>query len=67
MSAGCNGGGIVKGTFLGDALARHALGQPVENIASLFGKASWMPPDPVRRLGFYLTSEVERRKAKHET
>ena len=67
VSAGCNGGGIVKGTFLGDALARHALGQPVENIASLFGKASWMPPDPVRRLGFYLTSEMERRKAKNET
>lgn len=67
VSAGCNGGGIVKGTFLGDALARHALGQPVEDIASLFGKASWMPPDPIRRLGFFLTSEVERRKAKHET
>ncbi|MBS3669681.1 NAD(P)/FAD-dependent oxidoreductase [Vreelandella boliviensis] len=67
VSAGCNGGGIVKGTFLGDALARYALGQPVEDIASLFGKASWMPPDPVRRLGFYLTSEMERRKAKHET
>lgn len=67
VSAGCNGGGIVKGTFLGDALARHAMGQPVENIASLFGKASWMPPDPVRRLGFYLTSEMERRKAKQET
>lgn len=67
VSAGCNGGGIVKGTFLGDALARHALGQPVEDIASLFGKASWMPPDPVRRLGFYLTSEMERRKAKNET
>ena len=67
VSAGCNGGGIVKGTFLGDALARHALGQPVEDIALLFGKASWMPPDPIRRFGFYLTSEVERRKAKHET
>ena len=67
VSAGCNGGGIVKGTFLGDALARYALGQPVEDIASLFGKASWMPPDPVRRLGFYLTSEMESRKAKHET
>ncbi|MBL1266509.1 MAG: FAD-dependent oxidoreductase [Halomonas sp.] len=67
VSAGCNGGGIVKGTFLGDALARHALGKPVEDIASLFGKASWMPPDPARRLGFYLTSEMERRKAKNET
>lgn len=67
VSAGCNGGGIVKGTYLGDAIARYALGQPVEDIASLFGKASWMPPDPVRRLGFYLASEVERRKAKQET
>ncbi|MGP9685450.1 NAD(P)/FAD-dependent oxidoreductase [Halomonas sp. AOP25-F1-15] len=67
VSAGCNGGGIVKGTFLGDALARKALGQPVEDIASLFGTASWMPPDPVRRLGFYLTSQVERLKAKSET
>lgn len=67
VSAGCNGGGIVKGTFLGEALARHALGLPVENIAALFGSASWMPPDPVRRLGFYLTSEIERRKAKDET
>lgn len=67
VSAGCNGGGIVKGTYLGDALARHALGLPVEDIASLFGKASWMPPSPVRKLGFYLKSGIERRKAKHET
>ncbi|MDW5377717.1 FAD-binding oxidoreductase [Halomonas sp. HP20-15] len=67
VSAGCNGGGIVKGTYLGDALARHAMGLPVEDIASLFGTASWMPPDPVRRLGFYLTSEIERRKAQSET
>lgn len=67
VSAGCNGGGIVKGTYLGDALARHALGLPVEDIASLFGKASWMPPSPVRKLGFYLKSGIERRKAKRET
>lgn len=67
VSAGCNGGGIVKGTFLGDALARHALGQPVEDIHALFGFASWMPPDPLRHLGFYLTSEIERRKALAET
>lgn len=67
VSAGCNGGGIVKGTYLGDALARHALGLPVEDIAALFGKASWMPPNPVRKLGFYLKTGIERRKAKRET
>ncbi|WP_447553592.1 NAD(P)/FAD-dependent oxidoreductase [Vreelandella sp. EE22] len=66
VSAGCNGGGIVKGTYLGDALVRHALGLPVEDIATLFGQASWMPPDPVRKLGFYLKSGMERRKASRE-
>ncbi|MFC3282263.1 NAD(P)/FAD-dependent oxidoreductase [Litchfieldella rifensis] len=67
VSAGCNGGGIVKGTFLGDALARHALGQPVEDIQALFGRPSWMPPEPVRRIGFHLTAALERRKASRET
>ncbi|GGX92192.1 hypothetical protein GCM10007160_19720 [Litchfieldella qijiaojingensis] len=67
VSAGCNGGGIVKGTFLGNALARHALGLPVEDIQALFGRASWMPPEPVRRIGFHLTAALERRKASRET
>nr|WP_300315228.1 FAD-binding oxidoreductase [Halomonas sp.] len=67
VSAGCNGGGIVKGTFLGDALARHALGQTVEPIHQLFGKASWMPPEPVRHLGFQLISALERKRAERET
>lgn len=67
VSAGCNGGGIVKGTFLGDTLARHALGQAVEPIHQLFGKASWMPPEPIRHLGFYLVSALERQRAGRET
>ncbi|MDT8894269.1 FAD-binding oxidoreductase [Halomonas sp. I1] len=67
VSAGCNGGGIVKGSFLGDALARHALGQAVEPIQHLFGKAKWMPPEPLRRTGFRLISTLERRRAGLET
>nr|WP_298250300.1 FAD-binding oxidoreductase [uncultured Halomonas sp.] len=63
VSAGCNGGGVVKGTFLGDALARYASGQPVEPIHQLFGKASWMPPEPLRHLGFCLVSALEKRRA----
>lgn len=63
VSAGCNGGGVVKGSFLGDALARHASGQAVEPIHQLFGKASWMPPEPLRHLGFCLVSALEKRRA----
>lgn len=66
VSAGCNGGGVVKGTFLGDALARHALGQTIEPIHQLFGKASWMPPEPIRHLGFCLVSALEKRRAGDE-
>ncbi|WP_252107135.1 MULTISPECIES: FAD-dependent oxidoreductase [unclassified Halomonas] len=67
VSAGCNGGGIVKGTYLGDALARRAMGLEVEDVQALFGTASWMPPEPLRRLGFHIKSRMERRKAISET
>lgn len=66
VSAGCNGGGVVKGTFLGSALAHHALGQTTEPIHQLFGKASWMPPEPIRHLGFCLVSALEKRRAGEE-
>lgn len=67
VSAGCNGGGIVKGTFLGDALARQAMGQQVEPIHQLFGRASWMPPEPLRHASFRLLSALEQRRAGCET
>ncbi|MEM7501493.1 MAG: FAD-binding oxidoreductase [Pseudomonadota bacterium] len=66
VSAGCNGGGVVKGTLFGECLADLALGQPCPDISSLFGQASWMPPDPLRRLGFSLTAWLERRQAAAE-
>jgi glycine/D-amino acid oxidase-like deaminating enzyme len=67
VSAGCNGGGVVKGTLFGTLLARRAMGEDVPDVADLFGRASWMPPEPLRRLGFTLIAMRERRSAGRET
>lgn len=52
VSAGCNGGGVVKGTLLGGLLAGLALDEDVPDVRGLFGRASLVPPDPLRRIGF---------------
>lgn len=52
VSGGCNGGGVVKGTLLGGLLADLALEQPLPDVTALFGRASRVPPDPLRRIGF---------------
>ena len=67
VSAGCNGGGIVKGTLFGRLLADLATGSPVPDIAALFGTPPWMPPEPFRRAGFHVVSALERRKGLAET
>jgi hypothetical protein len=67
VSAGCNGGGVVKGSLFGAMLARRALGEDDLDVAGLFGRASWMPPEPLRRLGFALRAGIERRAAGAET
>lgn len=66
VSAGCNGGGVVKGTLFGRLLAEHAQGIVVPEVGSLFGRASWMPPEPVRRLGFEVIAGLERRRGRAE-
>ena len=66
VSAGCNGGGVVKGSLFGELLADLANGQPVPDITALFGKASWMPPEPIRSLGFKLVSGLERFRGQAE-
>lgn len=66
VSAGCNGGGVVKGTLFGRLLADLALGEPVPDVHALFGRARWMPPEPIRTLGFQLMSRLERRRAAAE-
>lgn len=67
VSAGCNGGGVVKGSLFGALLARRALGRQVPDVQALFGAASWMPPEPLRHLGFAVVSSLERRSAGLET
>lgn len=66
VSAGCNGGGVVKGTLFGRLLAEQACGHTVPDVRALFGTASWMPPEPFRRLGFMLTSRWERHRGRAE-
>jgi len=66
VSAGCNGGGVVKGSLFGELLANLASGQPVPGVSALFGKASWMPPEPIRSLGFKLVSGLERFRGQAE-
>jgi hypothetical protein len=59
VSAGCNGGGVVKGMLFGELLADLANKRKVPDVTGLFGSASWMPPEPFRALGFQLISAVE--------
>ncbi len=66
VSAGCNGGGVVKGTLFGSALTDLAHSKAVPDLQALFGSASWMPPDPLRRIGFELISGLERRRGRAE-
>lgn len=66
VSAGCNGGGVVKGTLLGRLLAEEAHGGASEDVGALFGRASWMPPEPARKLAFRLIAAWERRRAAPE-
>ena len=66
VSAGCNGGGVVKGTLFGSLLVERALGRTAPDVSALFGRASWMPPDPFRRWGFSLAAQVAARRGADE-
>jgi len=66
VSAGCNGGGVVKGTLFGRLLAEYAHGLDVPDVGALFGRASWMPPEPFRRLGFEVIAGLERHRGRAE-
>lgn len=66
VSAGCNGGGTVKGTLLGKLLAETAHDLEVPDVPKLFGEASWMPPEPFRKLGYKLAASLESRQGRHE-
>jgi glycine/D-amino acid oxidase-like deaminating enzyme len=62
VSAGCNGGGVVKGTLFGRLLVDRIFGPPAPGMEQLFGQASWMPPEPLRRIGFHAVAALERRR-----
>lgn len=66
VSAGCNGGGVVKGSLFGELLADLALGRDAREVDDLFGAARWMPPEPIRRLAFEILSRIERHKGREE-
>lgn len=63
VSAGCNGVGVVKGWLLGSALADLASDHLAPPILDLFGRPSWMPPEPLRQLGFLAVSTLEKKLA----
>lgn len=66
ISAGCNGGGVVKGTIFGQAIADRVLDRKTVDIPALFGRPGWMPPEPLRRIGFHVISAMERSKGHAE-
>lgn len=63
IAAGCNGGGVVKGTLFGTLAARAALGECIPDVQQLFGAASRVPPEPLRRIGFALLTRLWRYQA----
>ena len=63
-SAGCNGAGVVKGTFLGKKLAEQIIQGNVEDeVRRSYGSANWIAPEPFRSIGFHAIASLERRKA----
>ena len=63
IAAGCNGGGVVKGTLFGELAVQRALGEDTPDVSTLFGRAPWVPPDPIRRIGFSLLARHWDRQA----
>jgi Glycine/D-amino acid oxidases (deaminating) len=64
-SVGCNGAGVVKGTIYGKLLAEWVAGQRSSMLADLaaFDKPSWLPPEPLRRLGVVGVIKLQAHKA----
>lgn len=66
VSAGCNGGGVVKGTLFGAALAELATGGKPPDVPDLFGAARWLPPEPFRHLGYLVAERWQARQGAME-
>lgn len=50
---GCNGVGVVKGTYLGHYMAEYmaGMGSPSLDFILAHSRPGWVPPDPIRRMG----------------
>ncbi|MFO0993964.1 MAG: FAD-dependent oxidoreductase [Hyphomicrobiales bacterium] len=61
---GCNGAGIAKFALLGKELASKVIsdGESRRTFAA-FGKARWMAPGPIRKVGFDIAEAVGKRMA----
>ena len=62
-AAGCNGGGVVKGSLFGRLLVDEALGSLTVDVKGLFGAPPWLPPNPLRHWGFSFLARRWRREA----
>ncbi|MED5444388.1 MAG: FAD-dependent oxidoreductase [Pseudomonadota bacterium] len=62
-AAGCNGGGVVKGSLFGRLLVDEALGSLTVDVKGLFGAPPWLPPNPLRHWGFSFLTRRWRREA----
>lgn len=62
-AAGCNGGGVVKGSLFGRLLVEEALGSLKVDVKGLFGEPPWLPPNPFRHWGFSFLTRRWRREA----
>lgn len=64
-AAGCNGSGILKGSMNGKLLAEMAAGHESATLAQarLLEGPSWLPPEPVRRLGVQAAIRYQTRRA----
>jgi glycine/D-amino acid oxidase-like deaminating enzyme len=67
-SVGCNGSGVVRGTIQGKLLAEMACGSQsalLSDRLTLEGP-SWIPPEPIRRLGVVSSIALEQFQAGRE-
>jgi glycine/D-amino acid oxidase-like deaminating enzyme len=62
VSAGCNGGSLLKDMLLGTLLAKKALGERVPDVPALLGTPRRLPPWPIRRLGVAVMSRAPFRR-----
>lgn len=65
---GCNGVGVVKGTYVGYYMADYIAGVKSDNLDFVLqnAKPSWIPPDPFRGIGAKMRLNKETICAKGE-